>query len=243
MNKKLAAIVFCGTIIHAHAAFPHGAHIKKADIKKGAAEIHNITVYSTDDDEMDSLGNKLELSYGFTNNLKLEISTTAEDHEMEKPDYLSGVGIAAQIGLADEGEYIPQTSVYVSYDMDETHMNEADKFAVMGIFGKKIARFDNTLNVQLAHETGNMAEGGLGLNMAAQSIYEIQHHLGIGLEYFGEFGQADDMQEFDMQGHQLGPVVLFAPFDNAHASVGYLFGLSEHAPDGTAKVELGYEFN
>lgn len=59
-------------------------------------------------------------------------------------------------------------------------------------------------------------------------------------------GEVGHVSPSDQQDHRIGPVI-FGEFANESKSkwkyeVGYLFGISDAAPDGTLKALLEYEF-
>lgn len=228
-------------VLLSNSAYAHTVHIKEPEIEKGVLHVHNIAAGNFDDD--DSFGNELEVSYGFTDWMSAEIAHVSGDHEGEKYDWYTGGEVALQFKLFDEGQYRPITSVRTSYDW-HAQSDHPQNIEVMGIFGKQIGQFNNVINLGFSYNVGENAEGGIGFDAAARSVYEFNHHYGLGFEYFGEFGQIDDMEKFDRQGHQLGPIFTFAPFEEIHMhnSIAYLFGLSEDAPDGTLKLEVGFEF-
>ena len=60
-----------------------------------------------------------------------------------------------------------------------------------------------------------------------------------GIEIYSEFGDFDN--DFDEQGHSIGPVAYGKLFDNIGYDTGVLFGVSDAAPDVELKAVLEYE--
>ena len=238
--KKYFAIIALSTGLISSPAFAHTNHVEEPEVDAGKIHIHNISAGNFDDD--DSFGNELELEYGVNDWLGVKLAHVMGGHEGEDYDWYTGGEVAVKFELLQEGEYRPATSIQTSYDW-HAQSEHPENIGVMGIFRKNIGPTNNLLNVKLSHNIGENSEGGIDFDAAARSVYEFSHDYAIGAEYFGEFGQIDDMEEFNQQGHQLGPIVTFAPFENVHmhGSLAYLFGISEEAPDGTLKLEVGFE--
>ena len=240
MKKYFAAIALV-TAMLSSSAFAHAVHVEEPEVNAGKFDIHDIAAFSMDDD--DGFDNELELSYGFNDWFLVQLSHLSGEEEGDSYDWYAGGEAAVQFELTDEGKYRPVTGVQISYNW-HAQSEHADNLEVKGLLRKNIGPVNNLLNLAFSHDIGPDSEGGIDFDIAARSTYEFNHSLGLGLEYFGEFGQIDDMADFDEQGHLLGPIVTFEPFEGVHmhSSLAYLFGISDDAPDGTLKLEVGFQF-
>ncbi len=242
MKTKTALL----TLIMAGAASPalsHGTHLKTTHIEAGHFELHNIMGFSSDKKDGDSFDNEVELSYSFTDRFKLELSLSSENHENEPADWVSAVGVAAQFAVLTEGECTPGMHLYLGYEFNREHNSPGpDSLELVAIFEKNYGKFNGLLNLKFAKEIGDHAEGGVEFSLAARPSYSITEHFAAGIEYFADFHQIDSMPRYSEQSHQIGPVVMFSPFHDAHASLAWLGGISGDAPDSTVKFELGLEF-
>ncbi|MGQ0527557.1 MAG: hypothetical protein ACT4OY_05945 [Alphaproteobacteria bacterium] len=76
--------------------------------------------------------------------------------------------------------------------------------------------------------------------MSLSIKYNYRPSFQPGFEYYGDFGAIGESSNFDDEDHQVGPVAYGSFGDHAGYEAGYLFGLSDAAPDGEAKLILKY---
>lgn len=214
-------------------------HIKSPQVNAGEFEIHNTSIL--ENDSKDGFENELEIGYGFNDWLGGELAIVSADHEHESFDYFTGAEFAVKAQIAQEGKYIPATALRFAYEYTD-ESKEADEISVTALLEKNFGKFENILNIGFANQVGGGAEGGLEFALKARSAYEIQNHLQLGVEYFGHFGKIGAGHNWNEQGHQIGPVLMFEPVEHTHASIAFLAGISDDAPTSAIKLELGYHF-
>ncbi len=122
-----------------------------------------------------------------------------------------------------------------------------DKLEVGFLFAKELGQFDATFNLILERELGTNAGDDLEIGQAFQLKYRLDPAFEPGIEIYSEFGPIDDMPGFDEQKHLAGPIIAgVIPLGDSGTKLkynaGYLFGLSDDAPDGTIKAIIELEF-
>lgn len=147
--------------------------------------------------------------------------------------------------LTEPGEYWLDVGAYVEYAKGLFH--EGDQALEWKILLEKtIGNWTFTANPVFEQEfPGREATPGVEFGYAWGTYYRLMPALEPGFEAYGEIGEVTNSEAFDDQTHRLGPVVrgrVGAGTNGKLAyNVGYLFGASDNAPDGTFKVELEYE--
>lgn len=237
MKTKLGLLI--ATLFICNPSNSFADYVRSADVVAGEFEVHNISVLENDSE--DHFENELELAYGFNNWFEVELGLVSEKAEHENFDAFTGAELGLKFELSGEGEYVPATALFLSYDY--THeKGEADEIGAMAIFGKKFGKFDNLLNAELSTQVGGAAEGGVELTLKARSVYELCEKIKLGAEYFGKFGEIGGGHDWNEQGHQLGPVLMYKASEDVHASLAYLAGISDEAPESAIKLEIGFHF-
>ena len=89
---------------------------------------------------------------------------------------------------------------------------------------------------------GADAAKDLTSSFAWRSRYIMNAHFQPSIEYFASTGEWVDMPNYNDQAHRAGPVFYGEITPNLGYKVGYLFGLSNAAEDGSFKAFLSYEF-
>ena len=88
--------------------------------------------------------------------------------------------------------------------------------------------------------------GGVEFEYAWGTYYRWMPLLEPGFEAYGGVGEITNAQPLAQQEHLLGPDVrgvrTFVNAARLNYNLGYLFGLTEGAPDGVFKFELEYEW-
>ncbi len=116
-----------------------------------------------------------------------------------------------------------------------------DRLQAKLLLAKDIGKVSSTGNLILTKEIGSGAaalQGGLALS----SRYKWKSWLEPGAEWYSDFGQLRDPGKFSRQNHSAGPVFYGQLTPNLRYDIGYLFGISDAAPDGELKSRLEYKF-
>lgn len=138
------------------------------------------------------------------------------------------------------GENIVDAGFYLEVEK-AAHNDQPNNLETKLLLEKQIGQFVGTANLILAHNFGPNSASGWNSGMALQARYRLNQKFEPGIEYYGDFGQIDNMPSFNNQDHRVGPTVQ-GKIGHVRYDTGVLFGVSGAAQDTTAKLNLEYEF-
>ena len=116
-----------------------------------------------------------------------------------------------------------------------------DKGEIKLLLAKNTGDFAHVANLSLEREFGEDASDETEAGFAWGSRYRYQPEFEPGFEIHSEFGALGEDTDWDDQGHQIGPV-FYGKLGQFKYDAGYLFGISDSAPDGMIKAVVEYEF-
>jgi hypothetical protein len=186
---------------------------------------------------------KFGIGYGVTEYWMTELEFEREKEGESGADFNSeALEWENTLMLTQPGEYWMDVGLYGAYEyaLDD---DAPDVLEGKLLLAKDIGPFTTLANVTLEHEIGENSEQGLEGGFALGAHYRYSPYFKPGVEWHSELGELEDMGRFeDDQKHQFGPVAygkvggLPLAYD-----IGYLFGVSDKAPDGEIKAILEYE--
>ena len=147
--------------------------------------------------------------------------------------------------LAPQGKYWIDTGLYFEYAKAAIN-GEPDKIEGKLLLEKQFAPIVLTTNLILTREIGDNAEDSVGFEYGVRANYPWSRELQFGAEAYGEPGPLSGFHTISEQKHSMGPVIS-GKFNIGTLpgvfvyNIGYLFGLTEASPSGTAKWQLEYE--
>jgi high-affinity iron transporter len=146
-----------------------------------------------------------------------------------------------RVQLFDQGQYWIDAGLYFAHawSFEESH---ADNIEGKLLLEKQLGDFVHTANLILEKQVGGGPKAQLEGGLAWSSRYRWKPFLEPGVEYHADFGEFQADNSFDQQKHQLGPVFTGRIGDHVKYDVGYLFGLSDAAPDGRLKWIIEFEW-
>jgi len=181
---------------------------------------------------------KLAVGYGVLPRLFLEAYA-----ELERPVgdefELEAVEMEARIQLAEPGQYWLDAGLHVEYEMP-VEEGGTDELVFQVLLEKGQGRLLHRTNLRLERELESGAQVGSGL--AWGSRLRLGPSFEPGVEYHARFGPLAGGTPFDSQAHLLGPVI-YGRLGRVKYDLGYLFGLSDAAPDGMLKWIIEVEFH
>ena len=142
----------------------------------------------------------------------------------------------------EKGDYYFDVGLYTAY---ETHRDSGEPDVIEGILivAKDFGTSSHRANLIMEQEIGSKRGSDLEWGAAWQSVWRVCDDAKAGFEYYGEFGEMNNMPTYSRQSHQIGPVVAFdIPGTELEMELGYLAGISSDAFDSTVKWELEWEF-
>ncbi len=238
MGKRVLSGALGGLLVGLAVQGQSTSSVYSPDVVKGRHAIEYRAAFNA---ETDDFSHRIHYQYGFTESLRGRIILEQDKPEGEDFDFQfvrlevlwqflededagfdSALRIEGQIADGDD----PPSRVRVGWtnkiDLD-------DNWQLRGI-------------VKTGREIGDEASDGFIIDLRAQVSRRLTDALRLGVDYFGDLNDTDDVGSFDEQEHQLGPVLKFNLGGGFKGQAGPLFGLSEAAADTELRVFLIKEF-
>jgi len=133
--------------------------------------------------------------------------------------------------------------VYAEYELNVEGGADAIELRWLAEYDQGPFNSKVNFNVERSFESGDTFEFGYG----AISSIEVFDDFALGVEAFGEFGDARDFGSLSQREHYAGPVALFEiepewlPGE-IEVEAGYLFGLGGAEAEGQVRLLLEWEF-
>lgn len=197
--------------------------------------------HDDEDDEADGAWEqKAAVGYGFTNWFFGEIYGEFEKEGDDDDVEFSAIELEGKFQLTERGQFWVDVGLLAEYEINT--LSGPDKIEGKLLLSKDIGKFSHTANIALETEVGDDAEHEVEAGLSWSTRYRYKEEFEPGFEIHSEFGPIDDPGGFDEESHQIGPVV-YGKVGNFKYDVGYLFGVSDGAPDGEVKGILEYEWH
>jgi high-affinity iron transporter len=180
---------------------------------------------------------KAALGYGFTDYWFSEIEGEVENEG--NGTSFSALEWENRFQLTSPGEYWVDVGALAEYERNTT--GGSDELAARLLLAKDTGKFSHTANFILEREIGDDAEDATEAGFAWSTRYRLREQFEPGFELIDGFGGIGEGEDFDEQDHRLGPVA-YGRIGNFKYNAGYLFGISDSAPDDTLKAILEYEW-
>lgn len=220
--------------------FAGATGLSSPNVYKGAFELETKGYSSLEDDDS-KLKTEVEGSYGITDRLAVEVEGEWEKEPSDQTRYEATV-INGKYELFKPNEAWLQTAVKFGYAFG-VGPTAADALESELILRKAYGPWQHTANIGFDYAVGENREGGLGTELAFQTLYTLPYDLKAGFEYYAELGELDDMPDFDDQSHYIGPVVDYHIHGlPVHFQLGYLWGITDASEDSVIRWKAGIEF-
>ncbi len=246
---RAIALVAAGSVT---AAAPAWAEFKVRDPQ---SEPGAIAVEQNSSDTFDRSAQKrgdrdytLEIEYGVNETWITEIEGEAE--RLPGPGNPTRFTFATwenMVLLTQEGESWADLALFGEYGR-ATARGLTDEVTFGPLIRKEFGSTLNTVNLFVEKEVGTHAGGRPLLSYAWKTQLTLDpSYLEPGFEIYGAVGAITHPSPLRDQDHRAGPVLYGLLRDLGPGKltyeVGYLFGLTRAAPDGTAKLRLEYELH
>lgn len=184
---------------------------------------------------------KLAVGYGITERWFSEVYAEIEKEKGESYD-MTAIEWENKFQLTEQSEYWADLGALVetAFPLED---NGAYKIEAFLLGEKETGQFSHRANFKLEHELGKHSEDGLEGGFAWSTRYRYQTYFEPAFEYHIDFGRFKDDNDFDEQKHQFGPAIYGDLPHGFGYDIGYLFGLSDAAPDQEIKWILEYELH
>lgn len=221
-------------------------------------EFRYARVMEGEDDEVDGSAAAVALEWGFAEKWRLELVGEYE-HEKDESWEFEGVELELVRNLTEQGEDGANISSALVVALTRPRESDAPDVIEYGFYLEKgfgesesgeseDARYATNVlaNLKFSNQFGDNAETGVEFEYGLQVKWALGEEFAAGIEMFGELGKLTDAESFNDQEHLAGPV-LFGELELGEGTeigyeIGYLFGLSDAAADGVAKINLEVEF-
>ncbi len=198
-------------------------------------------VVDNDRDRDGAWKEKLVLSHGFTDFWQSQIETTVE-RGGSPGDVIefSKISWKNKFQFMEQGVDCFDAGVRIAYGFSGT--GAADEIEVKLLGGRDVAKTAHRGNLVIRREVGEDSGNDTEWGLAWGSRYKYSRVFQPGFELHSDFGKIGHEGPFDAQDHRIGPVFYGAFGKNFSYDAGYLFGVSDRAPDGTVKAIVKYKW-
>lgn len=217
--------------------------VTSANVTEGETAIEGKIEYIVDheDDKAGAWKQKLAFGHGFTTFWQSEIEANISQGGASGDDTeFSNIDWKNKLQLTGQDEYWLDSGMRLTYSFSGT--GGADEIEVKFLGAKDFAKSSHRGNLILSREVGEDAGNAVEWGLSWSSRYKHSDLFQPGFELHSAFGEIGEEGEFDDQDHRLGPVFYGKLGKGFSYDAGYLFGVSDSAPDGTVKVIVKYKW-
>ena len=187
---------------------------------------------------------KFEAGYGVNSKWFTSIGGEVADNANHRHEYQATYWENI-FQLTEQGEYWVDVGAYLEYEVGHG-AGSSDKIETKLLLEKSVGKYVNTANLVLVRQVGSNASNATNFEYAWRTKYIMSKRFEPGIEIYGEIGEVGHALPSAQQDHRIGPV-MSGVLTSTHRGkwryeLGYLFGTSQAAPDGTLKFNLEYEF-
>ncbi|BBN60090.1 DUF3187 family protein [Hydrogenovibrio marinus] len=144
--------------------------------------------------------------------------------------------------LTETGRYPVDVGLITELELP-SNGKEPSEFKVGPLFQTNSGKMQYNFNVLFEAKIGgstpssNIVAGQYQL----QAKYRLQKSFEFGVQSFGEVGAWDNWSPASEQEHKIGPAI-FGKIGHLKYNAAYLFGLTRSTSNGTARLQVEYEF-
>lgn len=207
-------------------------------------EMRGHTTFDSDPAKNDQQAYKFEAGYGIADRWFTTLGTTFEKNgngDLRSQE----VFWENIIQLTEQGEHWVDVGLYLEYAVARG-AGTPDELESKLLLEKCVGNFVHTANLVFVRNVGSGAANTTNFEYAWRSKYFLNRALELGVEAYGEMGEFGHVLPSSQQDHRIGPVISGELGHDSHGKwdyeFGYLFGVSDAAPNGTLKFNLEYEF-
>ena len=227
-----------GHISAAHADYlkVYSPHIEKGEL---AAEVD--LNYDRDHraDHDGYVSQVVGAEYGVNEHWMTELSAEIEK-DPSGSDKLTNIKWENIIAPFKQGELPVDAALYLETEKAAIG-GDPDNIEAKLLLEKDSGPFKNQANIGVSKHFGSHSDSAINGSIALRTAYKLDQKFEPGIEYYADLGNLKDSQGFQSQNHQIGPVIQ-GKIGHVKYDTGFLFGVSDEAPDTTAKLNVEYEF-
>ena len=236
MKKIYLAALFAAICSSASAS----DKISSPNVTKGKMDLEYRGGYDFDDDVRKDHRqvNKFVLNYGVTDRIRPELKLVT-DNDPTKDFIIASVEGGVKWNFLKPDEAWLSSAAELIYKLS-TESTKPDRAEFKLLFGKSVDNFNFLSNASVEEQVGEDSKNGRGYKFSIGGNYKVENYFMPGVEYYADTGNLRDGNTYSEQKHSLGPVIYGKLTDDFKYEAGYLFGISDSAPDGRIKFLLTY---
>lgn len=236
-----AAVFALASAVGVAPAYAGAGKIYSPHVVRGEMELEYFGTRTFDDhdDKDNAQKHEFSIGYGVTDWWWPELYGNFEKEPDESLRFVE-FEFENRFQLAEPGEYWVDPGLLASY-VHATHDDAPDEIEAKLLLEKQFGEFLHRANIGLEQEVGHHAEGGPVAVAAWSSRYRYDVHFEPGFEIHSEFGHGGNLGHFHEQEHYIGPAAYGRIGSNLKYEAAYLFGVSDEASNGAARLLLEYE--
>lgn len=219
-------------------------HFYSPIVVKGELEFEYVgnRTFDNASDKNNVQGHEVELEYGLTDRIKTIIAGSWEKNPGESRK-LDASQLESVFQFTPQGEYWLDSGLLVAYGLASQHQHP-DFVETKLLLQKDVGKFTHLVNIGLEQNIGRHSGGTGGPEYSAQlsSSYRASEYVQPALEIHSELGHGHTLGRFNQQGNYVGPALYGdLPINGLKYEVAYVFGVSDAAANGAARVMIEYE--
>jgi hypothetical protein len=180
-----------------------------------------------------------EINYGFSDSFEFGVNFLGDDNNTDVEYGFTGANFTLQ--LSEEGNGSPvAAALRGEYDMAHNGQ-DADIASGMLIFSHEGENWEYNLNAGVFSEVGDNGNQDISGDFRASMNYVFSSMFKPGVEYYTQTAELDQVENYSDQQNRAGPVIFGNITEGLSYEAGYLFGMSDTAPDATYKLNLQYK--
>ena len=238
MNQKklLAILVFALSTINANAS----DKVSSPNITKDQLTFELRSGY--DWDEVPSKDNhqvdKFVAAYGITDRLRPEVKAIYDNPSNDNGKIVSYESeLRYQIFKPEEA--FLSTAIEANFKW-QTQKDVADRVEVKLLIARPFGNFNSVANLSVEQQFGEYSKAGQDYRFGWSNTYKANDYFSPGVEIYGDTGIKQDNLSYNEQKYYMGPVIYGKLTNQIKYDVGYLFGISDAAPDSRLKAIISY---
>ena len=199
--------------------------------------------FDSNSDKDDAQQNEISLEAGISPRLEMEFSS-AYSKEPGKSNHLDGHEIEGRYQFFEPGEKWLDSGILVAYGIS-SQSERPNSLEVKLLLQKDTGWFTSTANIGFTNNIGKHSKntGGPDYEFLFNTRYRYNINFQPGLELQSNLGQGHQLGNLNKQEHQIGPAVYGKVFGHFEYQAAYLFGVSDAAAQGIARLLVEYELD
>lgn len=199
--------------------------------------------FDSNPDKDDAQQNEISLEAGISPRLEMELSSVYSK-EPGKSNHLDGHEIEGRYQFFEPGEKWLDSGILVAYGIS-SQSERPNSLEIKLLLQKDTGWFTSTANIGFTRNIGAHSKNNDGpdYEFLFNTRYRYSTSLQPGLELQSDLGQEHQLGNFNEQEHQIGPAVYGKLFGHFEYQAAYLFGISDAAAQGIARLLVEYELN